>query len=159
MTRPPSVALTALSFASPASHLAQVVSGVSLEAYWFSSYVWDFVSYLIPMSFAIILFKIADVSTLFDNGAVKALVLLFLLFGLSMVRIAIIFAAGVSHASLSLTLAITVRLLLTADRAAYRVHFCTRYCRVSSDNKHNNNAPTAKTTTWYDIHFGIITLP
>ncbi|CAN0348380.1 unnamed protein product [Pylaiella littoralis] len=63
----------------------QIVSGVSLEAYWFSSYVWDFVSYLIPMSFAIILFKAAGVSTLFDNGAVKALVLLFLLFGLSMV--------------------------------------------------------------------------
>lgn len=59
---------------------------MSLEAYWFSSYVWDFVSYLIPMTFAIVLFKIAGVSSLFDNGAVKALVLLFLLFGLSMVK-------------------------------------------------------------------------
>lgn len=62
------------------------MSGVSLDAYWFSSYVWDFVSYLIPMTFAIVLFKIAGVSSLFDNGAVKALVLLFLLFGLSMVK-------------------------------------------------------------------------
>jgi len=56
-----------------------------LEAYWFSSYVWDFVSYLVPMSLAIILFKLADVNTLLNNGADGALVVLFLLFGLSMV--------------------------------------------------------------------------
>ncbi len=62
------------------------MSGVGLEAYWFSSYVWDFVSYLVPMSLAIILFKLADVDALLDNGADGALVLLFLLFGLSMVR-------------------------------------------------------------------------
>lgn len=62
------------------------MSGVGLEAYWLSSYLWDFVSYLIPMSLAIILFKLAGVSSLLDNGAAGALVLLFLLFGLSMVR-------------------------------------------------------------------------
>ena len=38
------------------------------------------------MSLAIILFELADVNTLLDNGAAGALVLLFLLFGLSMVR-------------------------------------------------------------------------
>lgn len=63
----------------------QIVSGVGLEAFWLSSFVWDFVSYLIPMSFAIILFKLAGLSPLLDNGAVYALILLFLLFGLSMV--------------------------------------------------------------------------
>ena len=48
--------------------------------------MWDFVSYLVPMSLAIILFKLADLAPLFDNGAAGALVLLFLLFGMSMVR-------------------------------------------------------------------------
>ncbi len=37
------------------------------------------------MSLAIILFKLADLGPLFDNGADGALVLLFLFFGLSMV--------------------------------------------------------------------------
>ena len=63
------------------------MSGVGLEAYWFSSYLWDFLSYLVPMSLAIILFELAEVNTLLDNGAAGALVLLFLLFGLSMVRV------------------------------------------------------------------------
>ena len=70
----------------PAAVRCQIVSGVGLEAYWFSSYVWDFLSYLLPVSLAIILFELAEVNTLLDNGAAGALVLLFLLFGLSMVR-------------------------------------------------------------------------
>ncbi|CAM9259808.1 unnamed protein product [Ectocarpus sp. 4 AP-2014] len=63
----------------------QIVSGVGLEAYWFSSFLWDFGSFLVPMTFAIVLFKGLGVDSLFDNGADAAFVLLFILFGLSMV--------------------------------------------------------------------------
>lgn len=71
---------------SPFPLQLQIVSGAGLEAYWLSSFAWDFVSYLVPMSLAIILFKAVGLASLFDNGAVNALILLFLLFGLSMVR-------------------------------------------------------------------------
>lgn len=62
------------------------MSGVGIEAYWVSTFVWDFVSYLVPMSSALILYKAVGVNSFFDNGADAAMVLLFLLFGLSMVR-------------------------------------------------------------------------
>ncbi|CAM9598046.1 unnamed protein product, partial [Hapterophycus canaliculatus] len=62
----------------------QIVSGVGIEAYWVSTYVWDFVSYLVPATSALVLFKAVGVNAFFDNGADAAMVLLFLLFGLSM---------------------------------------------------------------------------
>ncbi|KAK3023525.1 hypothetical protein RJ639_044791 [Escallonia herrerae] len=36
----------------------QLISGVSILSYWTSTYVWDFISFLFPSSFAVILFYI-----------------------------------------------------------------------------------------------------
>lgn len=63
----------------------QVVSGVSLKAYWLSSYVWDFVSLAPPVFFTLIVLAAADVTALISGEAGVATCLLFLLYGLSMV--------------------------------------------------------------------------
>ena len=63
----------------------KVVSGVGLEAYWLSSYLWDFVSLIPPVAFTLIVMVIADVTALIDGEAGTATFLLFLLYGVSMV--------------------------------------------------------------------------
>ncbi|CAM9216529.1 unnamed protein product, partial [Ectocarpus fasciculatus] len=62
----------------------QVVSGVGLEAYWLSSYLWDFVSLIPPMAFTLIILAAADVDTLISGEAGATTFLLFLLYGTSM---------------------------------------------------------------------------
>ncbi|CAB1115344.1 ABC [Ectocarpus sp. CCAP 1310/34] len=62
----------------------QVVSGVGLEAYWLSSYLWDFVSLMPPMAFTLIILAAADVGTLISGEAGATTFLLFLLYGTSM---------------------------------------------------------------------------
>lgn len=64
----------------------QVVSGVSLNAYWTSSFLWDFVSLLLPVGITLIILAAADVEALIKGEAGGATVLLFVLYGLSMVR-------------------------------------------------------------------------
>ena len=65
----------------------KVVSGVGLEAYWLSSYLWDFVSLVPPMAFTLIVLAVADVSALISEEAGAATFLLFLLYGVSMVSL------------------------------------------------------------------------
>ncbi len=62
-----------------------MVSGVGLEAYWLSSYLWDFVSLVPPMAFTLIVLATADVTALISGEAGVATFLLFLLYGVSMV--------------------------------------------------------------------------
>ncbi|CAN0390082.1 unnamed protein product, partial [Hapterophycus canaliculatus] len=62
----------------------KVVSGVGLEAYWLSSYAWDFVSLVPPVAFTLIVLAAADVTALMSGEAGVATFLLFLLYGLSM---------------------------------------------------------------------------
>lgn len=57
---------------------------MGLEAYWLSSYVWDFVSLVPPMAFTLIVLAAADVTALISGEAGVATFLLFLLYGLSM---------------------------------------------------------------------------
>lgn len=58
---------------------------MGLEAYWLSSYLWDFVSLIPPMAFTLVVMAIADVTALISGEAGVATFLLFLLYGVSMV--------------------------------------------------------------------------
>ncbi|KAK6945284.1 ABC transporter-like, ATP-binding domain [Dillenia turbinata] len=61
----------------------QLISGVSILAYWVSTYVWDFISFLFPTSFAIILFYIFGLEQFIGKGSLLATVVMFLEYGLS----------------------------------------------------------------------------
>ncbi|KAG7379409.1 ATP-binding cassette sub- A member 12 [Phytophthora pseudosyringae] len=69
----------------------QLVSGVSLTAFWLANYLWDLMMYVVPCVAAIILIKVFDVSALTGNAectsctsaTFPAVVLLFVLFGLA----------------------------------------------------------------------------
>jgi len=64
----------------------QVVSGVSLNGYWLSSYIWDFLQYLFgPMLFIIILLAIFKCDILLGTHVGQGTFLLFLLYGLSLI--------------------------------------------------------------------------
>ncbi|XP_059428864.1 ABC transporter A family member 1 isoform X1 [Corylus avellana] len=61
----------------------QLISGVSVLSYWSSTYIWDFVSFLFPSSFAIVLFYIFGLDQFIGRGCVLPTVLMFLEYGLS----------------------------------------------------------------------------
>ncbi|KAJ8624155.1 hypothetical protein MRB53_032685 [Persea americana] len=59
----------------------QLISGVSILSYWFSTYIWDFISFLFPMSFAIILFFIFGLDQFVGSGCLLPTILIFLEYG------------------------------------------------------------------------------
>ncbi|KAH7855874.1 hypothetical protein Vadar_029947 [Vaccinium darrowii] len=61
----------------------QLISGVSIWSYWFSTYVWDFVSFLFPTCFAIILFYIFGMDQFIGKGSFLPTILMFLEYGLA----------------------------------------------------------------------------
>jgi ATP-binding cassette subfamily A (ABC1) protein 3 len=69
----------------------QLVSGVSLGAFWLSNFVWDFLLYLIPCAAAIILIKAFGIDSMTGSSACNscssetfpAVIVLFILFGLA----------------------------------------------------------------------------
>lgn len=63
----------------------QLISGVSIPAYWCSTFVWDFTSYLLPMAGTIVMISIFHVHELIstENQRLAALFLLFLFYGTS----------------------------------------------------------------------------
>jgi ATP-binding cassette subfamily A (ABC1) protein 3 len=68
----------------------QLVSGVSLPAFWMANYIWDLVTYIVPFIAAIILIQIFDIAAFTGNECVSctgqtfgAVVFLFFLFGLA----------------------------------------------------------------------------
>jgi len=61
-----------------------LVSGVSIPAYWFSSFLWDFVKYLIPGIVTPLLISAFEVKSLSEPSSVFASIwVLFMLFGLA----------------------------------------------------------------------------
>nr|GEW36328.1 ABC transporter A family member 1 isoform X1 [Tanacetum cinerariifolium] len=48
----------------------QLISGVSILSYWISTYIWDFISYLVPSSFAMLLFYIFGLEQFIGSGIV-----------------------------------------------------------------------------------------
>ncbi|KAG6587048.1 ATP-binding Cassette (ABC) Superfamily [Phytophthora cinnamomi] len=68
----------------------QLVSGVSLPAFWLANYLWDLLTYLIPFIAAIVLIQIFDIEAFTGKDCATctsqtfpAVVLLFILFGLA----------------------------------------------------------------------------
>ncbi|XP_042053846.1 ABC transporter A family member 1-like isoform X2 [Salvia splendens] len=61
----------------------QLISGVSILSYWASTYFWDFVSFLFPSSFAILLFYIFGLEQFIGRESFFSTVLMFLGYGLS----------------------------------------------------------------------------
>ncbi len=86
----------------------QLISGVSMIAYWASTYLWDFINYLPPCIMSIVLIVAFDVRDLIDDGALGAVVALFVLYGLSVAA----FTYVLSYAFKSHSTAQTVVLIL-----------------------------------------------
>ncbi|OWY92568.1 ABCA1 lipid exporter, partial [Phytophthora megakarya] len=68
----------------------QLVSGVSLPAFWLSNYIWDLVMYIFPCVSALILINVFKISALTgqdcescSSATFPAVILLFILFGLA----------------------------------------------------------------------------
>ncbi|KAF1336800.1 Abc transporter a family member 1, partial [Globisporangium splendens] len=69
----------------------QLISGVSLSAFWLSNYLWDLMVYIVPFASAILLIKLFDIPAMTGSSdcnsctssTFPAVVILFLLFGLA----------------------------------------------------------------------------
>ncbi|ESQ52886.1 hypothetical protein EUTSA_v10016127mg [Eutrema salsugineum] len=61
----------------------QLISGVSVLSYWLSTYVWDFVSFLFPSTFAIILFYAFGLEQFIGIGRLLPTLLMLLEYGLA----------------------------------------------------------------------------
>ncbi|XP_057718264.1 ABC transporter A family member 1 isoform X1 [Arachis stenosperma] len=61
----------------------QLISGVSVLSYWASTYIWDFVSFLFPASFAIILFYIFGLDQFVGGVSLLPTTLMLLEYGLA----------------------------------------------------------------------------
>ncbi|XP_048497581.1 ABC transporter A family member 1 isoform X3 [Beta vulgaris subsp. vulgaris] len=61
----------------------QLLSGVSILSYWVSTYVWDFVSFLLPSSFAVVLFYIFGLDQFVGTRGLCPTVIIFLEYGLA----------------------------------------------------------------------------
>ena len=53
--------------ATAAKHL-QFVSGVHAFNYWISTFVWDFINFMIPALIIVLIFYAFDISGYIDNG-------------------------------------------------------------------------------------------
>ncbi|KAJ4969915.1 hypothetical protein NE237_003014 [Protea cynaroides] len=61
----------------------QLISGVSILSYWISTYIWDFISFLVPSAFAIILFYIFGLDQFIGDGCFLPTMTIFLEYGLA----------------------------------------------------------------------------
>nr|XP_043635410.1 ABC transporter A family member 1 [Erigeron canadensis] len=59
----------------------QLISGVSILSYWISTYIWDFISFLVPSSFAMVLFYIFGLEQFIGSGSLLPTVLILLEYG------------------------------------------------------------------------------
>ncbi|GKU89849.1 hypothetical protein SLEP1_g3933 [Rubroshorea leprosula] len=61
----------------------QLISGVSVLSYWASTYMWDFISFLFPSTFAIILFYLFGLDQFIGRDCFLPTILIFLGYGLA----------------------------------------------------------------------------
>ena len=66
---------------SKVQHL-QYISGVSTSAYWLSTYLWDFLNYLLPAAICILLLLAFDIQQLIGENFIGTFVVT-LMFGLA----------------------------------------------------------------------------
>jgi ABC-type multidrug transport system ATPase subunit len=65
-----------------AKHL-QLISGVSIPAYWSATFCWDIANYAVPCSLSIVLVAAFNVQELIEGESLAATILLFVLYGIS----------------------------------------------------------------------------
>ena len=70
----------------------QIVSGVSLFAYWLSNLVVDWVKFLIPAGATILIFKLYDVDVYLNSNALSATLLMFIFFGPCLITFTYLFS-------------------------------------------------------------------
>lgn len=63
----------------------QLISGVSLVAYWLANIVWDLVVYVAPLSLSLLIIHLMGIQALTDHGAFLATLKLFVGYGLSII--------------------------------------------------------------------------
>lgn len=63
-----------------------MVSGMGINAFWLSTFTWEVLTYILPAAFTLIVLAANNVEDLIGGQAGTATILLFVLFGLSMVR-------------------------------------------------------------------------
>ncbi|VFQ98820.1 unnamed protein product [Cuscuta campestris] len=61
----------------------QLISGVSILSYWASAYIWDFISFLFPSSFSLIIFCIFGLDQFVGKDSLFPTALMFLEYGLA----------------------------------------------------------------------------
>lgn len=68
-----------------------MVSGIGLDAYWLSSYLWDAGSNVLLVGFTLVVLAASDVKALMNGEAAGATVLLFFMYSISMVGLLVVF--------------------------------------------------------------------
>ena len=86
----------------------QLISGVSIFAYWASTFVWDILNYLLPCFLSVILIVSFGIKDLVQDGAIGGVIALFVLYGTSVAA----FTYVMSYAFKSHSTAQTVVLIL-----------------------------------------------
>ena len=61
----------------------QLISGVSIIAYWLSTFVFDVINYMVPCVMSIVLIALFDIEQLLTSGRLWATLLLFVFYGTS----------------------------------------------------------------------------
>ncbi|RLN87340.1 hypothetical protein BBJ28_00026626 [Nothophytophthora sp. Chile5] len=98
----------------------QLVSGVSLGAFWLSNYLWDLVMYVVPCVAALILIKAFDISALTGNSnctgctseTFPAVIVLFILFGFAICPFTYCMSFMFKEAAASQTLTMKINFIL-----------------------------------------------
>lgn len=72
----------------------QIISGVSIPAYWISNMLWDGITYLLPFSIIICMLAIADLENFTGSHVVGATFTVFFLYGLSVIPLTYLISSG-----------------------------------------------------------------
>jgi ABC-type multidrug transport system ATPase subunit len=88
----------------------QLISGVSIPAYWLATYTWDAINYALPCIMAIILVIAFDVSELVGES-LSATVLLFIFYGLSVAPFTYIISYAFKSHSTAQIMTLVINLL------------------------------------------------
>ena len=70
----------------------QIVSGVSLISYWLSNYVLDMLKHLVPAVFCFLMVLAYNINGFREDDAFSAIVLLFILYGWSIIPFCYLFS-------------------------------------------------------------------
>ena len=61
----------------------QLISGVSIPAYWLSTFAFDIINYMVPCILSLVLVGAFDIQQLLSDGRAGATIVLFIFYGTS----------------------------------------------------------------------------